>query len=138
MLCVCALRPFVVTRCEKGYPTLLNLHLTACEKHRMCTLKICTRSLAQQSKPVASSILLVAILQLLHQIQLVGIKACRGANQASVQKVLEEACSALEKIPDAFDELQRCRLEMTTVLMCMAGTEDAPSIQKAFKVIILP
>ena len=53
-------------------------------------------------------------------------------------KVLEEACSALEKIPDAFDELQRCRLEMTIVLMCMAAKEDAPPIQKALKVITFP
>ena len=49
-------------------------------------------------------------------------------------QVLEEACSALEKCPEAWNELQACRLKMATVLLCMSRDEQAPPVQRALQV----
>lgn len=49
-------------------------------------------------------------------------------------QILEEACSALEKCPEAWNELQACRLNMAIVLICMARDEQAPPLHRALQV----
>lgn len=49
-------------------------------------------------------------------------------------QVLEKACSALKNCPEAWNELQACRLKMAIVLLCMARDEQAPPLQRAIQV----